>query len=511
MQLFSKESPTTNEVASNSRKDLYMLTQIELLNYKSYRDSIIDFKPITILCGGNSSGKTAIIKSILLMKQSFEATGSNYLLINGAYTNNGLYANIRRTQPKATDDSKMGISVSFIVDKDSPSYKDICRSIGMLRRKNEFKNFVIHASFQFNENPTIPQVGEIESSTITLVSNYANNAAFYSDASVASRIHMRRGSYSQQYTTTLEHFPIPLYSKEKSEYPFDYSDQSWGECTCYFRGMQLVSLYRDQLSKKSTSALPVLYTIFRILASEFDKIEYIGPLRETPLRQYFLQDVYSAIGVKGENTAQYLGQFGSTKIQTPLPNSPGPQVVSLNEAVSQWASFLGIEQVSVNTNNIPGAKITQIMIGEQNIVDVGFGVSQVLPILVEGLTMAKGNTLILEQPEIHLHPKMQMDIADFLVMIAQQDKHLIVETHSDHIINRLVRRALEDQSLKERIGIYFIEKADDGTSKLTEVHIDENLGIDEAPQGFFDQYASETEQILQAGYKNMKTKRGGRQ
>lgn len=139
MQLFSKESPTTNEVASNSRKDLYMLTQIELLNYKSYRDSIIDFKPITILCGGNSSGKTAIIKSILLMKQSFEATGSNYLLINGAYTNNGLYANIRRTQPKATDDSKMGISVSFIVDKDSPSYKDICRSIGMLRRKTSLK------------------------------------------------------------------------------------------------------------------------------------------------------------------------------------------------------------------------------------------------------------------------------------------------------------------------------------------------------------------------------------
>ena len=44
-----------------------------------------------------------------------------------------------------------------------------------------------------------------------------------------------------------------------------------------------------------------------------------------------------------------------------------------------------------------------------------------------------------------------------------------------------------------------------------EIHIDENLGIDEAPQGFFDQYASETEQILQAGYKNMKTKRGGRQ
>ena len=123
--------------------------------------------------------------------------------------------------------------------------------------------------------------------------------------------------------------------------------------------------------------------------------------------------------------------------------------------------------------------------------------------------MTKGNTLILEQPEIHLHPKMQMDIADFLIMIAQQGKHLIVETHSDHIINRIVRRALEDKQLKEMIGIYYVEKNIDGNSKLTEVQIHENLGIDEAPQGFFDQYASETEQILQAGYRNMRAKRGG--
>ena len=286
-------------------------------------------------------------------------------------------------------------------------------------------------------------------------------------------------------------------------------DHFWEDCTCYFRGMQLVSLYKDMLSKKATSALPVLYTIFRVLASEFDKVEYIGPLRETPLRQYLMQDVYSEIGVKGENTAHYLGQFGENSINTPLPGSQISQTIKLKDAVALWARFLGIEQLSIISNDSPGAKLTQIIIGNQNIVDVGFGVSQVLPILVEGLTMTKGNTLILEQPEIHLHPKMQMDIADFLIMIAQQGKHLIVETHSDHIINRIVRRALEDKQLKEMIGIYYVEKNIDGNSKLTEVQIHENLGIDEAPQGFFDQYASETEQILQAGYRNMRAKRGG--
>ena len=67
-----------------------MLSKIDLKNYKSYNNSSIELHPITVLCGGNSSGKTSIIKSILMMKQSFEATGNNYLLINGPYTNNCL-------------------------------------------------------------------------------------------------------------------------------------------------------------------------------------------------------------------------------------------------------------------------------------------------------------------------------------------------------------------------------------------------------------------------------------
>lgn len=488
-----------------------MIKSIELKNYKSYEHSAINLKPITLLCGGNSSGKTAILKSILLMKQSFEASGGNYLLINGSYTNNGLFSNIRRNTGIDTFVLDMGISMSFIIDKDNSSFKDICRSIGMFRRQDEFEKFEIHANFQFIENPSIPQVGEIKTSTISLISYYSENAAFYSGKVIPTSIHMNRCSEDHHYTITLENFPVPLYAGNKGDYPFEYMGHSWEDCTCYFRGMQLVSLYKDRLSKKATSALPVLYTIFRILASEFDKVEYIGPLRETPLRQYFMQDVYSEIGVKGENTAHYLGQYGENFIETPLPGIQTAQTIKLKDAVANWANFLGIEHVSINTTVIPGAKLTQIMIGQQNIVDVGFGVSQVLPILVEGLTMANGNTLILEQPEIHLHPKMQMDIADFLIMIAQQGKHLIVETHSDHIINRMVRRALEDEQLRAMIGIYYVEKNADKNSQLTEVQIHENLGIDEAPQGFFDQYASETEQILQAGYKNMRIRRGGQQ
>ncbi|WP_407306368.1 AAA family ATPase [Desulfosporosinus sp. SB140] len=485
-----------------------MLKQINLLNYKSYDDRDVPLKPITLLCGRNSSGKTAIIKSILLLKQSFEATGNNYLLLNGIYTNNGVFENVRNHTSIESSKAGMGLSVTFSIDNRNPAFKELCRSIGMVSKRNVFSKFDICASFQFKQDKTLPQVALIESSTIELTSEYSNESYGKNEKIVHSIISMR--SYdtgNQRYDILLENFPTPLYNNQGG-YPFIYTNHNWKNCFCYFRGMQLVSLYKDNLSKKSTSALPVLYTIFRILATEFNKIEYLGPLREMPLRQYFVQDIYSNIGVRGENTAQYLGQLGNKTIDIPIPNDTNTQFLGLQEAVSMWAEQLGLGTVHATSTDIPGAKVTQIIIEQQNIADVGFGVSQVLPILVEGLAMTKGNTLILEQPEIHLHPKMQMDMADFLIAIARQGKHLIIETHSDHIINRMVRRAVEDKSLRDMLGIYFVEKNQWSCSELTEVCIDEDIGIDKAPQGFFDQYASESELILHAGYRNIMKKRG---
>lgn len=486
----------------------HMLTKLHLINYKSYKDSEIEIKPITIFCGGNSSGKTSIIKSILLMKQSFEASGNNYLLINGPYTNNGLYDDLcRKSVDENTDE--MSISASYSITPSNNSFRDICKSLGMSSRSNHFCSFQIDSSFKFKKNHDFPQIGEIKETSVKFTLHFSDQATNYTNQSRVSEIRIAQCLDQTHYTIDLFSFPIPLYSKSKEEYPFIFFDRSWDKCTCYFRGMQLVSLYKDSLSKKDTSALPILYTLFRVLSSELDKTKYIGPLRETPQRQYSLQDICSDIGVKGENTANFLGQFYNRSVDTFLPNCISKETTTLGNAVKEWATFLGIEKLTIDNSDIPGVKITQINIGDQNIVDVGFGISQVLPILVEGLSIHTGDTLILEQPEIHLHPKMQMEMTDFLISLAKQEKNLIVETHSDHVINRLVRRALEDSALKNIIQIYFIEKDFSNCSTLTKVDIDETLGIDNAPIGFFDQYASETNQILKSGYSNMKSRLRG--
>jgi predicted ATPase len=185
--------------------------------------------------------------------------------------------------------------------------------------------------------------------------------------------------------------------------------------------------------------------------------------------------------------------------------------ITLEKAFDEWFQLMGIEgfdgteikriiNLFLNANKFDNTPI--------DISQVGFGVSQMFPIVLEGLRMEKGCTLLLEQPEIHLHPNLQMQIADYLISLALSDKRIIVETHSDHIINRLVRRIIEDDMLhlNDLIGIYFIKQSENG-SIFEEINIDDTKGITNWPPDFFDQAANEQMRIMQAGLKKRKNQR----
>ena len=101
-----------------------------------------------------------------------------------------------------------------------------------------------------------------------------------------------------------------------------------------------------------------------------------------------------------------------------------------------------------------------------------------------------------------------MQMADYFIALALSGKRVIAETHSDHIVNRLVRRIVEDEThnLKDLIGIYFIKPSENG-SIYEEITIDETKGITNWPDDFFDQTASESMKIMQAGLKKRKNQR----
>lgn len=123
--------------------------------------------------------------------------------------------------------------------------------------------------------------------------------------------------------------------------------------------------------------------------------------------------------------------------------------------------------------------------------DVGFGVSQVLPVIVECFYVPAGSIVIFEQPEIHLHPRVQADLADVFVDAikarengASRDCQFIIESHSEHFLRRLQRRIAEEELTPEQAALYFVDTGPSG-ARLDELEVDSYGNIRNWPDGFF--------------------------
>jgi len=143
-----------------------------------------------------------------------------------------------------------------------------------------------------------------------------------------------------------------------------------------------------------------------------------------------------------------------------------------------------------------------------DLIHVGVGVSQVLPILVLSLLADASSTLVFEQPELHLHPRVQTRLADFFVSMTLLGKQCIVETHSEYFINRLRYHAAisEDQQVSDKVVIYFVEKQD-GYSCYRPIHINKFGVIEDWPEGFFDESEETSRAILTAAMEKRKRER----
>ena len=246
-----------------------------------------------------------------------------------------------------------------------------------------------------------------------------------------------------------------------------------------------------------------------------DNLEYLGPLRERPQRAYLHSgNPMTEIGESGQYAAQILWIEKDNKVQYLPALGEEPKEVTLMEAVNDVFKNLGMFQsVDIKSEKsiiyqilfrLGGPRARNVV----TIADVGFGVSQLLPILVLGLRSDKSSLLLLEQPEIHLHPKLQANLADFLLTLASRERRLIIETHSDHFINRLRRRIAEDptDTLKNKVNILFVHPPKDGQGAVIEpLQIDRFGVIENWPPDFLPEAADEAEAIFLAGL----GKRGG--
>ncbi len=239
------------------------------------------------------------------------------------------------------------------------------------------------------------------------------------------------------------------------------------------------------------------------------QIYYLGPLRDDPRVIYAVPPLSERrhIGLKGEFTAAILDRYGNENVLYPLPpdvNFTGKftyHTGTLVKAVMTWLQRMGLVD-EIDTHEI--AKVGyQLIVGDKSLskkldmTSVGVGVSQILPTIVLALLAPPDSTLIFEQPELHLHPKVQSVMADFFLGIAMMGKQCLVETHSEHLINRLRRRIVESdhEPIVPQLRIYFVEK-ERSVSQFREVKPNELGAIPEWPKGFFDEAENEANIIL---------------
>jgi predicted ATPase len=284
---------------------------------------------------------------------------------------------------------------------------------------------------------------------------------------------------------------------------------------------------RDELTmftQEKEISLFDFFPFYRLTASYlrnlWSKMRYIGPLREAPKRFYLFDDWRKIdIGINGEYTPLVLAVEQEQKI--PKYHRciyEGKQIKEyelresdqLLEALNWWLSeCMKLPEITsvVGLSGIPGqVKLNSSGI-DVNLPDVGFGVSQILPILVECLRTREDETVVLEQPEIHLHPSLQSKLADFLICMAKSGKRLVVETHSEHLINRLCLRIAQEESgeIKDLLNTLFVSfDGKEQTSVVKPIEINEFGEIENWPVGFFDE--NDARELMAASLKKRMAK-----
>ena len=169
----------------------------------------------------------------------------------------------------------------------------------------------------------------------------------------------------------------------------------------------------------------------------------------------------------------------------------GKKLTTVEEYVAEWLQRLGLIHAFRVAAVKEGSNLYQVFVQRNRnstevlITDVGFGVSQILPVIALCYYVPEGSTIILEQPEIHLHPSVQSGLADvFIDAMRVRNVQFIIESHSEHLLRRLQRRVAEEEVVREDMALYFC-KAENGHSQLEPLKMDLFGRILNWPKGFF--------------------------
>jgi predicted ATPase len=432
-----------------------MITRLSAKRFKSWADlSGLQMAPLTAFFGTNSSGKTSLLQLLLLLKQTVESADRARVLHTGdahTYIDLGTFYDLvyEHAQPgKIEIGLEWELSSPLKIDDPETSRKT----------RFEIKELAYAVSIAGSSQEGI---GVEEFSY-----RFQSGAQPYRFGMQRQRRdNQRKEEYSlvgNLKRVTGRAWPLPRPVKS-----YGFPDQ----VTAYFQ---------------NASFLPRISFAFEEL---FQHTYYLGPLREYPRRTYvWAGDEPQDVGQRGESA---IAALLATRNREKISRGYRKKRQSVEERVAECLRDLGLIHrfelipVAENRKDYEVWVQTTAQTAKVRITDVGFGVSQLLPVLVLCYYVPEGSTLILEQPEIHLHPAVQAGLADvFIDAIKTRKIQIIVESHSEHLLRRLQRRIAEGTFKSDQTALYFT-RMDGKASRLERLEVDLFGNILNWPQNFF--------------------------
>ncbi|WP_299313810.1 DUF3696 domain-containing protein [uncultured Aquimarina sp.] len=457
-----------------------------LNNFRSYNNQQFDFRRVNILIGENSGGKSSLIKSLLALKQTIENPDTSNLILNGKYADLGNFKETVRNH-----DEKHPITFKFSFKDDLPVFAEFFIFEDLDEIKTEIKEQV---------ETYIKKALEFETTiSFTLFNSLEKHDTIKTD-------------FFNEYLGRFE-IIFPEKKKETEDTHYDLIART-RICSLRYESFtrnKTINFENIEFSKKGFMSIidatslrkecekhgdeSIFYEIALFLINQnliehhIKDIKYLNPLSSNPKRIYINKDSQS------EYDKSDLEKFTNLVTTNQISNAT---IKKFDEILKDYGIADGIKVI--NPKNLPVSELrVRIKNLVSNISDVGYGVSLQIPMLFEALIAEQehGAIFVIEQPEVHLHPKLQAKFIETLLKLGGKNNY-IIETHSEHIVRMLqiiAKNELFNVSNEEIQILYFVRG--DDNFEVTEHNLDSN-GImkKQFPSGFFDTSYNLTKKLM---------------
>ena len=436
-----------------------MLTRARIKNFKAWRDTgDIRLAPLTVIFGGNSAGKSSMGHLLLALKQTALLSDRNRSLHLGdpsSLIDLGTFADCLHGHDTSR---KLEFSLQWKLSS-------------TLRVKNTLEPTETYEGDELSLDAVL-KAGRAEQPEIERI-----RYALIKDGQQTLEIDHYRGLSD----VSLKAKPLRLTKTVGRTWSLDPPEKFYR-----FAGATLARFQNAGfLSDFSLETERMLNALF-----------YLGPLRSHPERIYtWSGETPPDVGMRGESAVAAL--LAAESDGRKLNRGRKQRQSAFAPFIAEWMKELGVIYSFTVKPVAKGRKEFEVLIRthadapEVKLTDVGFGISQVLPALVEAFYAPRNSTVWMEQPEIHLHPQVQAHLADAFISAVQaweggqpRNVQLIVESHSEHFLTRLQRRVAEGVIGPQEVAIYFCKRSGK-SAELEPLQLDLYGNIENWPDNFF--------------------------